>query len=93
MQKEAIEFSWELLTKVYGLPQDRLYVTYYAGDLQNGIPTDDEAKQHWLNQGISPDHVIASKGNFWGMYVLSISVPIDSSTYNRNGGNWAMWTL
>jgi alanyl-tRNA synthetase len=71
MQKEAIEFSWELLTKVYGLPKDRLYVTYYAGDPQNGIPTDEEAKQHWLSQGISPDHLIASTGNFWGMYISS----------------------
>lgn len=78
MQKEAIEFSWEVLTKVYGLPKDRLYVTYYAGDPQNGIPTDEEAKQHWLSQGISSDHLIASKGNFWGMHISSFRELYDS---------------
>ncbi|OAX38373.1 hypothetical protein K503DRAFT_800484 [Rhizopogon vinicolor AM-OR11-026] len=85
-KKEAIEFSWELLTKVYGLPKDRLYVTYYAGDPQNGIPTDEEAKQHWLNQGISPDHVIASMGNFWEMGATGPCGPCSEIHFDRIGG-------
>ncbi|KAG1760339.1 tRNA synthetases class II (A)-domain-containing protein [Suillus occidentalis] len=85
-KKEAIEFSWDLLTNVYGLPKDRLYVTYYAGDPQNGIPTDEEAKQHWLSQGISPDHVIASKGNFWEMGATGPCGPCSEIHFDRIGG-------
>ncbi|KAG9314172.1 tRNA synthetases class II (A)-domain-containing protein [Chiua virens] len=66
-KREAITFSWELLTQVYGLPKERLYVTYFAGDPQNGIPCDEEAKQTWLELGMDPTHVIPSKFNFWEM--------------------------
>ncbi len=31
-KKEAIEFAWELFTKEFGLPKDRLYVTVYRED-------------------------------------------------------------
>ncbi|KAG2744889.1 hypothetical protein P692DRAFT_201841392 [Suillus brevipes Sb2] len=65
---------------------DRLYVTYYAGDPQNGIPTDEEAKQHWLSQGISPDHVIASKGNFWEMGATGPCGPCSEIHFDRIGG-------
>ncbi|KAG1779358.1 tRNA synthetases class II (A)-domain-containing protein [Suillus placidus] len=85
-QKETIKFSWDLLTNVCGLPKDRLYVTYYAGDPQNEIPTDEEAKQHWLSQGISPDHVIALKGNFWEMGATGPCGPCSEIHFNRIGG-------
>jgi hypothetical protein len=67
-QKEAIEFSWELLTEVYKLPKDQLYVTYFEGDAKNGLPPDEEAKQYWLAQGVAEDHIIPgnAKDNFWG---------------------------
>ena len=70
MQKEAIEFSWELLTNVYGIPKDRLYVTYFEGDSQNGLEPDTEAKQYWLDQGVAEDHILPgnAKDNFWGMH-------------------------
>lgn len=68
IQKEAIEYSWELLTKVYGLPKDRLYVTYFEGDPKTGLPADNEAKQFWLDQGVAEDHILPgnAKDNFWG---------------------------
>src|SRR6195952_825834 len=31
-KKEAIAWSWELLTEIYGIPRDRLYVTVFQGD-------------------------------------------------------------
>ena len=47
-KKEAIDWAWELLTKVYGLPAERLYATYFGGEPKFGLPADDEAKQIWL---------------------------------------------
>ncbi|KAJ1551811.1 Alanine--tRNA ligase, partial [Cladochytrium tenue] len=66
--KEAIAMGWELLTEVYKLPKDRLYITYFGGDEKLGIGPDLEAKQYWLDLGIEPIRVIpfGSKDNFWG---------------------------
>ena len=67
-KKEAIAYSWELLTDVYGLPKDRLYVTYFEGDASNGLEPDTEAIQFWLDQGVHEDHILPgnAKDNFWG---------------------------
>ena len=56
------------MTKVYSLPEDRLYVTYFEGDPSNGLGPDLEAKQYWLDQGVAEDHILPgdSKDNFWG---------------------------
>ena len=56
------------MTEVYKLPKDRLYVTYFEGDTKNGLAADSEAKQYWLDQGLSEEHVIPgnAKDNFWG---------------------------
>ena len=42
-KKEAIAWSWELLTDVYKLDTDKLYVTIFEGDDKEGLPKDDEA--------------------------------------------------
>ena len=65
---EAIAMAWELLTGVYGLPKDRLYVTYFGGDKALGLPADDEAKKLWLDIGVPEDHILpgSAKDNFWG---------------------------
>jgi alanyl-tRNA synthetase len=68
-KKEAIAWAWELLTEVWKLPKDQLYVTAFK-DERGEIPTDDEAAQHWLAQpGLNPDHLIylGRKDNFWEM--------------------------
>jgi len=69
IQKEAISYSWELLTKVYQLPGDRLYVTYFEGDPKNNLEPDSEAKEIWLAQGVPEDHILPgnAKDNFWGV--------------------------
>lgn len=69
-QKEAIQYSWELLTGVYKLPKDRLYVTYFEGDPKAGLPPDVEARQLWLEQGVPEDHILPgnAKDNFWGTF-------------------------
>ena len=42
-KKEAIAWSWELLTEVYKLDKDRLYVSIFEGDEKEGLPKDEEA--------------------------------------------------
>src|SRR4028118_2410322 len=46
-KKEAIEWSWELLTTVYKIPKDRLYVTVFEGDEKEGIPSSQIALAKW----------------------------------------------
>ena len=67
-KKEAIEWSWELLTKVYGLDRNRLYVTIFEGDEKEGLPRDDEAYNEW-KKWIPEDRILNGnkKDNFWEM--------------------------
>jgi alanyl-tRNA synthetase len=67
-KKEAIDWSWELLTSVYGLEKDRLYVTYFEGDEKEGLAKDQEAYDFW-KQYVAEDHILPGnkKDNFWEM--------------------------
>lgn len=67
-KKDAIAWAWELLTEVYKLPKDKLYVTVFGGDQGDGLPVDEEAKQLW-KQFINEDHILHGnkKDNFWEM--------------------------
>jgi alanyl-tRNA synthetase len=67
-KKEAIEWSWELLTKVLNIPIDRLYVTVFEGDTKEGLPVDEEAATEW-KKWISADRILLGnkKDNFWEM--------------------------
>ena len=65
---EAIAWAWELLTEVYQLPKDRLYVTVFGGDDADGLPVDQEAYDEWKNI-IAEDRILygSKKDNFWEM--------------------------
>ena len=67
-KEEAIAWSWELLTKVYGIPKDRLYVTVFEGDEKEGLPKDQEAYDFW-KKWIDEDRILLGnkKDNFWEM--------------------------
>ena len=67
-KKEAIEWSWELLTDVLKIPVDRLYVTVFEGDEKEGLPKDDEAANEW-KRWIAEDRILLGnkKDNFWEM--------------------------
>ena len=67
-KEEALSWSWELLTGVYGLPKDRLYATVFGGDPSDGLPADDEALSIW-RRFLPEDHVLygSKKDNFWEM--------------------------
>jgi alanyl-tRNA synthetase len=65
---EAIAWSWELLTEVYKLDKDRLYVTVFEGSEAENLPKDEEAANEW-RKVISEDRIILGnkKDNFWEM--------------------------
>jgi len=67
-KKEAIAWSWELLTDVYKLDKDRLYVTIFEGDEKEGLPKDEEAYNEWKKL-IAEDRILLGnkKDNFWEM--------------------------
>lgn len=67
-KKEAISWAWELLTEVYKIDKEMLYVTYFEGNDAEGIPMDSEARELW--KGIIPEQRIIpgnKKDNFWEM--------------------------
>jgi alanyl-tRNA synthetase len=65
---EAIAWSWELLTEVYTIDKERLYVTIFEGDEKEGLPKDDEALNEWKKH-IAADRILLGnkKDNFWEM--------------------------
>jgi alanyl-tRNA synthetase len=65
-KKEAIGYAWELLTGVWKIPEDRLFVTVFKGE--GGIPRDVEAREFWL-QHVTEEHLseLGSDDNFWQM--------------------------
>jgi alanyl-tRNA synthetase len=67
-KKEAIAWSWELLTEVYKLDKNRLYVTVFEGDTKENLPKDEEAYTEW-KKWIGEDRILLGnkKDNFWEM--------------------------
>jgi len=67
-KKEAIAWSWELLTEVLKIDSERLYVTVFEGDEKEGLPKDQEAYDFWALH-IAPERILMGnkKDNFWEM--------------------------
>lgn len=67
-KKEAIAWSWELLTEVYKLDKNRLYVSIFEGYAKENLPKDDEAYNEW-KKVIAEDRILLGKkkDNFWEM--------------------------
>ncbi len=67
-KKEAIAWAWELLTEVYGIDKDILYVTVFEGSTDDGLDMDTEAYDFWKAH-ISEDRILKGdkKDNFWEM--------------------------
>ncbi len=67
-KRDAIEWAWELLTEVYGIDKDRLYVSIFEGSKDDGLALDQEAYDIWKER-IAEDRIINGnkKDNFWEM--------------------------
>ena len=67
-KKEAIGWSWELLTRVYQIPADRIYITVFGGDTTEQLKSDEESRAEWMNW-VKEDRILPGnkKDNFWEM--------------------------
>lgn len=67
-KKEAIEWAWELLTNIYKIPKDKLYVTVFEGDEKENIAFDHESYEIW-KKFLPESHILKGnkKDNFWEM--------------------------
>ena len=88
-KKDAIQFAWELLTKVYGLPPERLWTTVYQ--------TDDEAYELWTKViGVPPERCVRigdkpggqkyQSDNFWQMADTGPCGPCSEIFYDHGPG-------
>lgn len=67
-KKDAIAFSWELLTEVYKIPKENLYVSVFEGDEKEGLPKDEEAWNEWKKYVPESQILLGNKkDNFWEM--------------------------
>jgi len=67
-KKEAINWAWQLLTEVYKIPKENLYVSVFEGSKEDNVPFDQEAWDIW-KELIDEDRIILGnkKDNFWEM--------------------------
>ena len=87
-KKEICSWAYELLTQVYHLPKDRIYVTYFGGNAQSGLEPDEECRQIWLDIGLPADRVLPfdMKDNFWEMGETGPCGPCSEIHFDRIGG-------
>nr|XP_046233828.1 alanine--tRNA ligase, mitochondrial isoform X2 [Scatophagus argus] len=85
---EACGMAWCLLTEYYGIPADRLYVSYFAGDAASGLPADEETRNIWLDIGVPPGRLLpfGLKENFWEMGDSGPCGPCTEIHYDHVGG-------
>lgn len=81
-KEDAISFAWDLITKEYGIPKDKLYTTVYH--------TDDEAFEIWKKVGVPEDRIIriATSDNFWQMGPTGPCGPCTEIFYDHGEHIW-----
>ncbi|SHG30276.1 alanine--tRNA ligase [Cognatishimia maritima] len=79
---DAIPFAWELITKEFDIPKDKLYTTVYH--------TDDEAFEIWKKVGVPEDRIIriATSDNFWQMGPTGPCGPCTEIFYDHGDHIW-----
>ncbi|XP_077269962.1 alanine--tRNA ligase, mitochondrial [Temnothorax americanus] len=71
LKEDACSYAWNLLTNIYGIPKECLYVTYFGGNEELGMSPDLECKDIWLRLGLPECKVLpfGMRDNFWEMGV------------------------
>ncbi|XP_068607557.1 alanine--tRNA ligase, mitochondrial [Brachionichthys hirsutus] len=87
-KEEACRMAWSLLTEHYGMPADRLYVSYFAGDSPAGLPADEDTRLIWLDVGVPPGRLLpfGLRDNFWEMGDTGPCGPCTEIHYDHVGG-------
>ncbi|KAK5873273.1 hypothetical protein PBY51_018328 [Eleginops maclovinus] len=87
-KEEACSMAWLLLTEHYGIPADRLYVSYFGGNAVSGLPADLETRNIWLEIGVPPARLLpfGLKENFWEMGSSGPCGPCTEIHYDHVGG-------
>jgi len=82
-KKEAINWAWELLTEVFKIDKNRIYVTIFEGDKTDGLERDQEAYGFWKSL-IDNDRILDGNkhDNFWEM-VCGVVFQILNRHYNQ----------
>jgi alanyl-tRNA synthetase len=67
-KQQAIDWAWDILVNKYGLKSERIYASYFGGDVEMGLPEDVEARDFWLKY-LPKERVLPfdRKDNFWEM--------------------------
>ncbi|XP_042293281.1 alanine--tRNA ligase, cytoplasmic [Sceloporus undulatus] len=83
----ACKFALDLLTKEFGIPIERLYVTYFGGNEAAGLQPDLDCKQIWLDLGLPESRILpgSMKDNFWEMGDTGPCGPCSEMHYDRIG--------
>lgn len=86
-KKEAIAYAWELLTNIYKIPKERLYITYFEGNEKLNLPADLEAKELWKQVGVDESRILpyGMKENFWEMGECGPCGPCSEIHFDRIG--------
>ncbi|XP_034044322.1 alanine--tRNA ligase, mitochondrial [Thalassophryne amazonica] len=87
-KEQACSMAWSLLTEHYGIPADRLYISYFAGDAASALLADEETRQIWLDIGVPPAHLLPCglSTNFWEMGDSGPCGPCTEIHYDHVGG-------
>lgn len=87
-KRDAIPWAWELLTKTWKLPKERLWVTCFGGDEKDGLPRDEDSARIWKEStDVDPSHVLffGRKANFWEMGETGPCGPCTEIHIDRGG--------
>lgn len=78
-KKEQLSWFWYFLTEVLQLPKERLYVTVFAGDEKNRLPSDEESIDIWKKLGVESSHIFryGSEKNWWSRAGTPEQMPIN----------------
>ncbi|KAJ8366093.1 hypothetical protein SKAU_G00149240 [Synaphobranchus kaupii] len=87
-KEEACSMAWQLLTDVYGIPPDRLYISHFGGNATLGLPPDEETREIWLSLGVPPGRILpfGMRDNLWEMGETGPCGPCTEIHYDHVGG-------